>query len=459
LPDDLVRKIRFDVTQWNLERIQRLAETIARREEGVGEFLQMPERLWEEVLSLRAAANKLIESADDDFRGDLDAFREGLRELRDEIESLLTTLRREKATAGALQAQLFDSLSERPDVKLYLVRAAGEVGRRLTRENYWTERGSCDSLFSEYVELLRGVALRSARFGDEDLSIGDLFLIADGLPSVWGPIEGWRWQSLAVPSRLDQSSSTEAMVLRVGFPEWTIWALPLLQHEFGHIVVKRMKLDPSGAESAVLADALAVLVVGPAYACATLLLRLDPAAVDYASEVALRSATIINALRAVAKDAGLEPVTRLVQRLEDEWRVAVKDARGSVGALDEALKSSDWQTALATGRSAIPGLANGGGSSQPRWVEKWATVSAWADQLRQGNADEMDLAAVDGKDEERPSLNLVLNAAWLARVRPDPKDDADAVQVETIGKTAVTRMLEYIRAPLLSAKKPTGVRG
>jgi hypothetical protein len=458
MADDLVRRIRFDVTQWNLDRIHKLADTIARREKGVGDFLGLPERLRKEVLTLRGSANALIDMADQDFGGDVDAFLDDLGKLRDGLEGVAKTLRGETSKARQLQAELFEPLSDRPDVKSRLVNAAEALMRKLTLANYWEDRTECEALFAEYVELLRGIALRSARFGDEDLSIGDLFLIADGLPSVWGEIQGWRWQSVAVPSQIEQSRATEAAVLRVGFPEWTIWALPLLQHEFGHIAIKRLNLDQRGVDPAVLADALAVLAAGPAYACATLLLRLDPGLVDFAPrDAAVRSATIVNMLRAIADQANCGPVGQLAKRLEDEWRLAVRESGGVAEAFDEMLASSEWKDALELGGTAVPVVAAGNGRFQPYWIAKWGTVSGWADDLRQGKLENLELAEVDGKDEAKPSLNLVLNAAWLARVRPDGKNDANSVEVELIGKRAAERMLAYIRAP--AQTKPTSLRG
>src|SRR5262249_49947527 len=201
--------------------------------------------------------------------------------------------------------------------------------------------------FSAYVDLLLGIALRSARFGDEDVSIGELFLIADGLPSAWPRVDGWAWQSLAVPSWIDQTHSTEAMVLRVGFPEWTIWALPLLQHEFAHIFANRPgndKLRGAKVDAVALADALAVLAAGPAYAFATLLLRLDPATVRPGRpETKLRAATIIGALRTIATDADLGQVVALADRLEREWLLAVEEAGGSTAAQQDAFDPKVWK--------------------------------------------------------------------------------------------------------------------
>ena len=139
-------------------------------------------------------------------------------------------------------------------------------------------------MFGEYVDLLRGIALRDADFDD------NFFEIAERLPALWDRIKGWGpWASLAIPARVERNASTVAYVLRIGFPEWTMWALPLVQHEFGHIVVEAaLKGDEAvlpSAESHVdahrlaatlLADAAATYVTGPSYACAVLLMRLDP---------------------------------------------------------------------------------------------------------------------------------------------------------------------------------------
>jgi hypothetical protein len=449
--DGLVLTTRLAVTQRNLRRINELTKTIARREAGVDELLSLPDEFRDraaDLLNRMGALRTRAVAIDDqdlvDAIGDVDVM----------IRELWSDLRERAKEARRLRGELFEPLGDRQDVKDFLVGAAEEIRRTLTRENYWRQRDRCEALFSEYVDLLHGIALRSARFGDEDLSIGELFLIADGLPSVWGRIQGWSWQSVAVPSWLDQKRSTEAMVLRIGFPEWTIWALPLLQHEFAHIFVKRKQLGAGDADAVALADALAVLMAGPAYVCATLLLRLDPAAVDAGRpEVALRSATIVGTLRTVAEDAKLAPVVQLAKRLESEWRIAVRDAGGSTDALDEAFDSSTWKQALEVARSERP---NGGGNDQPSWVEKWATVSTWADMLAAGTTDEIDMAAEDATDRERRlSLTLMLNAAWLARVRPEPAHDASAQDMEIIGKRAFKRMLEHTRAPV----RPEGPDG
>jgi hypothetical protein len=73
-------------------------------------------------------------------------------------------------------------------------------------------------------------------------------------------------------------------------------------------------------------------------------------------------------------------------------------------------------------------------------------VSTWAQNLADGSTKAIDMTAADAANRERRlSLTLMLNAAWLARVRPDPAHDAAAEDVEEIGKRAVERMLQHIR--------------
>jgi hypothetical protein len=440
----LVLDTRLSVTKRNLERIQGLTNTIRRREGGVAEMLSLPADFQKKTRLLLNKMGPLSARAIDINDPDL---VEAIAEVEKMVRDLWADLGRRAKEADRLREELFEPLGDRQDVKDFLVGAAGDLSRTLTRQNYWKEREKCDTLFSEYVDLLHGIALRSARFGEER-SIGELFVIADSLPSVWGRIAGWSWQSVAVPSWLDQRTSTEAMVLRVGFPEWTVWALPLLQHEFAHIFLKRKQLADVD-DAVALADALAVLVAGPAYACATLLLRLNPSAVSERSpEVGLRAATIVRTLKTVAeeaKDPTLAPVVQLSKRLEDEWLTAVEDSRGSVEAQKAALDSPAWRAALDVAQSHRP---SSGGSRKPLWAEKWGTISLWAGQLAAGTTSGIDLAAEDGPDRERHlSLTLMLNAAWLARIRPDPDLVDVPVDVDEVGNRAVALMLDYLRAP------------
>ena len=97
---------------------------------------------------------------------------------------------------------------------------------------------------------------------------------------------------------------TVGRLVRLRCCEWTIWTLPLVAHEFGHIVIEESKEISNRIETIsqahllalqeafgpgakteplpraeleeYLADAYATYVMGPAFACAAILLRLNP---------------------------------------------------------------------------------------------------------------------------------------------------------------------------------------
>src|SRR5262249_16861778 len=121
----------------------------------------------------------------------------------------------------------------------------------------------------------------------------------------------------------DTFTKTRVRIIRLRFPEWRIWDLPLAAHELGHVVIGEnleseekpenadqriltpfiqrqraslVRQDPgfkqmsmkrrSGVQQAAqwaesrihefLADAFATYTMGPAYACSAILLRLHP---------------------------------------------------------------------------------------------------------------------------------------------------------------------------------------
>jgi hypothetical protein len=376
---------------------------------------------------------------------------------------------------------------DRQDVDQNLVKAAKELGRTLTAGNYWKRRQRCEALFSEYVDYLRGVAIRSTGFvvqdrhdlesetaaGQADLAGGgagedhsvrlsDLFLLADHLPALMGRPGGWTWKSLAVPSRVEQNASTEAYVLRIGFPEWSIWALPLLQHEFGRVVIKKNPrelpvADPT--EEAMLADALAGLVTGPAYACAQLLLRLDPASVNrWNDEVTLRSATILKTLWRSAKLVDDAVLVELAERLEAEWRDAVKSAGGDVAALDTALEKTSVRSMIERAAMFVElGDWAGDQPQMPPWASRWATVVTWGGHLSSGRPSDIDTGVTEGQKGELPIvLAFLLDAAWLARVGPRPEQDAAPENVDALATHTVGRMLDAVRASRLQLRPRGG---
>ena len=462
-------RTRLAVASRNLEQISRLSETVARQERQVGELMKMPDELRE---SWSSNVWQHFDPLWEMVRDNDDQLTEAAHQLRSGLEAFSASIKKAEDKAAQLRSHLIPKLYERSDLRDFLVRRAPELRERLNEGNYWGERWACDKVFAEYVDVLRAIALRSAGFGDEELTIGEFFRIADELPKVWGQVGGYRWQSLAIPALLEESTSTGAFTLHIGFPEWTIWALPLLQHEFGHIYVEKqlgrvVEADGRKFLAVMLADALACLVTGPAYGCAAVLMRLDPGAVGapeqdpkgaaVASEVALRSASILATLKAVAGETGDQttPVGQIARRLEREWVWAIDQAGGDTDWFQQAMSSDQCQTVVrqALAQRQLLGEENGTGP-QPRWLQLWGTINTLADTLvnmaskspgdDEQPMEDLDLRGVDGDYQQPFSLVMLLNAAWLARVRPDGKHDAVPDVVEEIGNLTARQLLDEV---------------
>jgi hypothetical protein len=284
------------------------------------------------------------------------------------------------------------------------------------------------------------MALREVGYGDDDVDIGHVFAIADQMPRLWEAVDGWTWSSLTLPSRMEQNALTSSGVLRIGFPEWTIWALPLVQHDFGRMFVNRC--EPTAADEGLLADACATIVTGPAYACAALLLRLDPQRVRAggASEAeTLRSATIIRALSEVTSKATDMVLPELTKRLKGEWRDAVRAAGGQPELFDQAIGSPAVETAVKHALQLMSTTSTVEDAG-PLWATSWASVTTIAMQLKAGQADRIDLPAAGDGGKKPVALTFLLNAAWLARIGSAPDEEAGPSQITVIAKGTLDRL-------------------
>jgi hypothetical protein len=157
-------------------------------------------------------------------------------------------------------------------------------------------------IFDEYIEVLGGLALRDKLDNESSWMVWNLadHLIQDcSEKTCLNP-------SLAVPSAQEALTRTLARIIRMRFEEWTIWNLPFTSHEFGHVVIEETDYLPNflnartdfltkcensyfpGCDEEKIraalrcqleeffADAFATYTMGPAYACAAIILRFDP---------------------------------------------------------------------------------------------------------------------------------------------------------------------------------------
>lgn len=176
----------------------------------------------------------------------------------------------------------------------------------------WAKR--CEPLFDDYVDFLGGLTMRDNHL---DERIGDL---TDTFVQELGALR------LAIPARGPARPSVLDVLMKLGFPEWTLWDVPMAAYE---VALRQTASSPifqwlkgnhlsecGEAHQAVLfADASAAFAVGPAYACAAVLLRLRPDRVASAEAPADvdRAYVIFELLRRVQDDGEFAVDVELVR--------------------------------------------------------------------------------------------------------------------------------------------------
>jgi len=154
------------------------------------------------------------------------------------------------------------------------------LNRKMWRYYCETVLPQTQSLFRDYVDLLRGLALRDSELDDGISRIGDELLKPIQVTDLH--------HSLTIPAHQEALTKTVARIIRLSFPEWTIWALPLIAHEFAYLLPTRRDIEilieneqtNRGIDRRHIedyfADIFAASSMGPAYACAAVMLRFDP---------------------------------------------------------------------------------------------------------------------------------------------------------------------------------------
>jgi hypothetical protein len=283
-------------------------------------------------------------------------------------------------------------------------------------------------IFTDYVELLGGAALRDTGF---DEGIGTL---ADKLLSGGGRL-------LALPTRRQALVKTFERIIRVNFPDWTIWTLPSVALEFWNVVgcqnlnstVEAGLRTLSSAEQtsireehkACLGDAYATYTMGPAYAYYAVGLLLDPGS----DQGHYRARAIVAMLETMDRNESLAapPYIEVRRRLLAAWNAARKqlgqppvalDANGSAEVADPDADGTGIRTLVRSFWNTLHMTTSG-----PFGVAMWNQIRGWVQLLLADKA--ADIVVSDGEGVE---LRHLLNAAWQARVDPerDPARDLNA---------------------------------
>lgn len=187
-------------------------------------------------------------------------------------------------------------------------------------------------LFSRYLELLAGMAVRG--FGVDPTVQSD----ADALIELLKGGEGASAEQLRSPLAL--MSSLGRRHIPLGYPQWSLWALPLVGRAVGDRVVKSLLPQELDDRLRVIcADLYAQYVLGPSYLHAAVFLEFDPSPDPPGPNVPpdpLRATVLLWNLRGYGADDGetRQRIEKIAAPVEREWR----RARAAVGGQDQELE-------------------------------------------------------------------------------------------------------------------------
>jgi hypothetical protein len=159
---------------------------------------------------------------------------------------------------------------------------------------------NCADLFREYLTYFGGAMLRSS-----PLDSNEICQVADALLYYLNYWSNLKWDRFTIMSAEGESFAEMTEIIRVRFPEFNIWRLPLVAHEFGHYAMptinydkhypfKDIILEANGKEEEcidpkkwverkkksrlqeIFADVFATYLIGPAYPSTLILLSFNP---------------------------------------------------------------------------------------------------------------------------------------------------------------------------------------
>lgn len=369
------------------------------------------------------------------------------------IQTLIQELDRAKRVVEQIDPDLryrvrgpFLDLFERYGEDLY--RLQHEVKNAQPLKECWytfqDTRQKCEPLFRECLALMQGSLVRRSGLDNGLCKIADALLydLSSRINISWG-----RFTILAG----EEFITDMAEIIRVRFPEVSIWNLPVAAHEFGHFVGPELEREISGKHyhpfqdflaevggqdsQAVaflhehFADFFATYALGPSYACTCILLRFDPW-------------TAYQDKRAHPSDAKrVHWILEVLNKMDEAEGGVQRSYQGVIGYLRKS-----WQQSLEVMGQPVPfeeRLGKGTIKQLDEWLrelyfrlgdrvsgvwyraEDWLRAKRLSKQLLEDTPPEL-------KDEH--TLADVLNAAWWSRIQLEGRDSA---RVQQIGARAV----------------------
>lgn len=286
--------------------------------------------------------------------------------------------------------------------------------------------------------------------------------LAEALLRDYARRTGVNWSARVVLGP-DPFLAMDTDLVRVRFPDWSPWNLPLMAHEFGHLVAhatpafrdyqgqqsgQALKDCPrplTEADSAryrqarhahleeFFADIFAVYTLGPAFACSVILTQFNPAEAylgrsDHPSHQE-RAQVILQTLREMnqkARSGG--SYTWLLDQLEQGWNQTM--ATCQVNPVNQAVYDFQLAQSLRWGKQLYRLVDTFYRLGVFYTSERWSGAQKIAKRLLKLPVPSLkEMAEIAGDDApDGLSLGDILNALWYARAsNPQPPIDLTAV--------------------------------
>lgn len=354
-----------------------------------------------------------------------DALGKQLLKLRDDLDGATVT-------AVQLEDRHLQSSLERRCTSL--VKAIDTLREKVAnspvtkRKKHWEKYqelldGEARPIFAEYVDFFAGLTLRDTGLDDRVCEMTD---------AVLKRFRKATGRSLPLPARQAALGVALHSVVLLGFPEWSIWGIPLVGHEVGLAYAEERKDEPEVADlitrfapegashsaqyvRQLFADVFATYTAGLSYACAAMLLRLSPRHgkdfdPDNPTDID-RAHVILMTLR--ESDEGGGSFTEAVEHLRETWLGAVRAHAGPADAERAEREAKgrpperDWRDNFT--QAAIEYLREIPNVVPAYDRERWEASSQWAAALYRGD---------DGPGwlPEKDAVPDVLTAAWRLRM-------------------------------------------
>lgn len=458
-PPDLLA-LRLEALKLDIHKVEAAVERAECRGhdlEQARDHLKASRRAWRTIKgALQELADvmqddpriaKLLEESSEDlaarltkvYTQSIGPFGKVLAALNDSLEQATGTAVQldDRALQSSLEGRCSDLMAEIEELLAEVARSPEDRMRHWAAYQRLLD-GTARPIFVEYVDFFAGLTLRDTGLDDRVCEMTDALLRRFKLATQ---------RSLPLPARQAALGVALHSVILLGFPEWSIWGVPLAGHEVGLAYADEKTEDelselvaafasPGAAHSEayvrqLFADAFATYTQGLAYACASLLLRLSPRhdtadAPDVPADID-RARVILLMLEEVGEPGG--SLSDAVDHLRTIWMGAVRAHAGprradeaeaeAVGPPPERDWLDDFTRAAVAYFRHLPTVI-------PAYDQvRWEASGRWAVTLL-------------GDDEDGPgwtpvedAVPDVLTAAWRLRLGWRPTADGRGWELRT----------------------------